>query len=236
MNSIKLFKKHLMYTIALADDHAPTLKRFADYFNNLQGYNTIVEAVNGHDLILKIKSLQQLPDIVFIDINMPVIDGVAVTYYLRVHYPSIKLIGLSNFVDETSLRGMLLSGADGFIIKALAETVLQEAVEIIMSNKIFIDTRIEIDPQKVKFILHTKKERKNRIENEFDLTEREITFLILNATSLTYGQIAETMYVEHKTIQTYFSRVSKKFNISNRQALTLFSLQYGLAIIANYTY
>src|ERR1019366_1825695 len=148
-----------MYTIALADDHAPTLKRFADFFKNLPEYTTVVEAVNGHDLILKIKSLQQLPDIVFIDINMPVIDGVAVTYYLRVHYPSIKLIGLSNFVDETSLRGMLLSGADGFIIKALAETVLQEAVKTIMSNKIFIDKRMEVDPQQVTFFLQKRKQR-----------------------------------------------------------------------------
>jgi DNA-binding NarL/FixJ family response regulator len=220
-----------MYTIALADDHAPTLKRFADYFNNLQGYNTIVEAVNGHDLILKIKSLQQLPDIVFIDINMPVIDGIAVTYYLRVHYPSIKLVGLSNYGGETSLRGMLLSGADGFIMKALAETVLQEAVKIIMSNKIFIDKRMEVDPQQVKFFL---RKRKQREMSKPDLTDREITFLILSATSLTYGQIGETMYVEHKTIQTYFSRVSKKFNISNRQALTIYSLQNGLASIADY--
>lgn len=220
-----------MYTIALADDHLPTLKRFADYFKNLQGYHTVIEAVNGHDLILKINCLKQLPDIVLIDINMPVIDGIAVTYYLRIHYPSIKLIGLSNYGDENSLRDMLLSGADGFIMKALAETFLQEAVEIVMSNKMFIDQRMKVDQQQVTLTLSKRKER---IESEFDLTKRERTFLILNATTLTYGQIAETMFVERKTIQTYYDRISKKLNINSRQSLTLFSLQNGLATIADY--
>jgi DNA-binding NarL/FixJ family response regulator len=226
-----------MYTIALADDHAPTLKRFADFFKNLPEYTTVVEAVNGHDLILKIKCLEQLPDIVLIDINMPVIDGVAVTHYLRVYYPSIKLIGLSNYGDENSLRDMLLSGANGFVMKALSETILQEAVEAVMNNKVFIDKRMGIDQQQVKFILHKQKEKKERIKrikNEFGLTDRELAFIILNATTLSYGQIAETMYVETKTVHTYFSRASKKFNISNRQALTIYSLQNGLASIADY--
>jgi len=225
-----------MYTIALAEDHAPTLKRFANYFKGLQEYDTVVEAVNGHDLILKMNSLQQIPDVVLIDINMPIMDGVALTYYLRVHYPDIKLIGFSNYFDENSLKDMLLSGADGFVMKALAETVLQKAVETVMSNKIFIDDRMEIDQQKVKFILQTKKERIKKKENQFDLTDRERTFLILNATVLTYGQIAVVMIVEHKTIQTYCDRVSKKLNLNGRQALTLFALQNGLAALANYKY
>lgn len=220
-----------MYSIALADDHAPTLKRFVDFFKNLQGYTTVVEAVNGHDLILKINYLKQLPDIVLIDINMPVIDGIAVTHYLRVQYPSIKLIGLSNHVDENCLRDMLLSGADGFVMKALAENVLQGAAETVMNNKIFIDKRMEVDQQQVTTFLQKRKQREI---NKPDLTDREITFLILSATSLTYAQIAEIMFVERKTVQTYNDRVSKKFNINGRQALTIYSLQNGLAAIADY--
>jgi DNA-binding NarL/FixJ family response regulator len=119
----------------------------------------------------------------------------------------------------------------------LSETILQEAVEAVVTNKKYIDQRMEIDEQQVKCILYQQKERKERIKrikNEFGLTDREITFLILNATSLTYDQIGETMYVETKTVHTYFSRASKKFNISNRQALTIYSLQNGLASIADY--
>ncbi|OIR00665.1 transcriptional regulatory protein DevR (DosR) [mine drainage metagenome] len=220
-----------MITIALAEDHQPTLKRFADYFKYMEGFEVVAEAVNGHDLILKINALQQLPDIVLIDINMPVIDGVAVTYYLKIHYPSVKLIGLSNLSDEDSLKSILLSGADGFVMKALAENVLYEAITTVLNNKMFIDKRMEPDEQQLYFILNKRKER---IENDFGLTERERTFIILNATALSYEQIAATMFVESKTIQTYFDRISKKLSIRNRQALTIFSLQNGLAAIANY--
>lgn len=219
-----------MITIALAEDYLPTLKRFADYFKKLDGFKVIIEAVNGHDLILKINASEQLPDIVLIDINMPVIDGVAVTYYLKVHYPSVKLIGLSNLSDEDSLKSILLSGADGFVMKALAENVLSEAVTTVMNKKIFIDKRMEPDEQQLYFILNKRKER---IENNFGLTERERTFIILNATTLSYEQIAETMSVENKTVQTYFDRISKKLSIHSRQSLTVFALQNGLAAIAN---
>ncbi|MDE3143472.1 MAG: response regulator transcription factor [Bacteroidota bacterium] len=220
-----------MITIALAEDHQPTLKRFADHFKYKEGFKVVTEAVNGHDLILKINALQQLPDIVLIDINMPVIDGVAVTYYLKVHYPSVKLLALSNYSDEDSLRTILLSGADGFVMKALAENVLAQAVTTVMNNTMFIDTRMETNEQQLYFILN---KRKKRIENDFGLTQREKTFIILNATSHSYEQIAATMLVENKTIQTYFDRISKKLNVHSRQSLTVFSIQNGLAAVANY--
>ena len=95
----------------------------------------------------------------------------------------------------------------------------------------YLYNRIEVDQEQIKLTLY---KRKKRIENELGLTKREKTFLILNATTLTYKQIAEIMYVEHKTIQTYYDRISKKLNLRSRQSLTIFSLQNGLATIANY--
>lgn len=220
-----------MINIALADDHIPTLKRFVNFFKNLQGYNIVVEALNGHDLILKINLLLQIPEIIFIDIQMPIIDGIAIAYYFKVHHPSIKLIGLSNYCDENSLRSMLLTGADGFVMKALAEVVLKEAVETVLMDKIFIDKRMDFDQKLINDILIKREER---LHSEYGLTKREKTFIILNATTLTYRQIAQTMFVEPKTIQTYYDRISKKLKICSRQELTLFSLQNGLAALANY--
>ena len=163
---------------------------------------------------------------------MPVMDGIAVTYYLKYNYLYFKIIGLSNYFDENSVGNMLLSGADGFIMKALAETIMEDAVQTVMRNEIFIDNRMEIDQQHVTSVLNNFKKV---TQVEFGLTERERTFIILNATTLTYRQIAEIMFVETKTIQTYYDRISKKLKLSSRQALTLFSLQNGLATLANYT-
>jgi DNA-binding NarL/FixJ family response regulator len=222
-----------MTTIALAEDHAPTLKRFVDYFKNLKDYEVVIEASNGHDLILKLNSLKQLPDLVLIDINMPVIDGVAVAYYLKLEHPSIKLIGLSNYTDENSIENMILSGADGFVIKAAAENVLMIAIETVRNNMIYIDSRVKFNQQHISEVLVKRKERLSN-ENVYNLTKRERTFMMLNATSLSYEQIAETMYVETKTINSYFDRISKKLDLHNRHSITLFSLQNGLAALARF--
>lgn len=223
-----------MKTIALAEDYAPTLKRFADYFKTLQqDYKVVIQALNGHDLILKINTLQQLPDVILIDINMPIIDGMSVAYYLKLHHPSIKLIGLSTYSDENSIKNMILSGADGFVMKALAENVLQEAIKSVLLNELYIDRRIEIDIQQINTVLVKRNERFLN-ENAFDLTKRERTFIMLNATLLSFEQIAEVMFVSPKTVQSYYDRISRKLNLHNRQAMTFFSLQNGLATIANY--
>ncbi|NCI45920.1 LuxR C-terminal-related transcriptional regulator [Sediminibacterium soli] len=68
----------------------------------------------------------------------------------------------------------------------------------------------------------------------FNLTPREKMFVLLNATSLTYEQIARLMFVELKTVHTYYDRVAKKMHAGSRQALTLLSLQHGLAKLASY--
>ena len=220
-------------TIALVEDDLRTMQRFKDYFKFFDKYKVIIESCNGHDLIHQLNSVRILPDIVLIDINMPVMDGASITYYLRYHYPSIKLIGLSNYSDENNIKNMLLSGADGFVIKAMAEEVLEEAIHLIMLSKIYIDKRMSLNEDQLIGILEKRKERLT-IENVFDLTTRERTFIMLNATTLSYEQIAETMFVETKTVHTYYDRISKKLNLHTRQALTLFSLQNGLAAIANF--
>jgi DNA-binding NarL/FixJ family response regulator len=222
-----------MITIGLADDNFATLKRFTNYFQKKGWCNSVIQAENGYQLILKLLSLKKIPDIVFLDINMPVIDGVSITYYLKVHYSSIKLIALSNYEDEDSLKNMFLSGADGFVFKVLAENVLEDAIKAIRNNKIYIDTRIDFDTNQIPFILN---KRKLRLDNfiEFGLTKREWTFIQLNVTTLTYEQIANIMCVEEKTIHTYFDRISKKINVRSRHELALFSLQNGLATIASF--
>ena len=233
VTSISLNSKNIMITIALAEDHFATLRRFVGYFKDFKDYKVVIEASNGHDLILKLNSIKQLPDIILIDINMPIIDGMAVCYYIRMEHPSIKLIGLSNYSDENSITNMILSGADGFVLKAAAEYVLKDAIETVLSNNIYIDPRVKTNQHKINDVLVERKEKLSH-ENVFNLTKRERTFIMLNATSLSYEQIAETMFVETKTIHSYYDRVSKKLNLYNRQSITLFSLQNGLAALARY--
>lgn len=224
-----------MPTIAIADDHIPTLKRFSNYFQKQEGYNVSVEAVDGHDLLIKLNALQQLPDIILVDINMPVMDGVAVTYYLKLYYPSVKVIGVSVYSDEDTLKDILYCSANGYVMKGLAETVLLDAVNSVLRGELFIDHRIDIEPDKIEQILINRKKITEN-EDSFELTKPERQFVILNATPLTYEQIAQTMFVEIQTIQNYYEHVSKKLNVYGRESLTLFSLRNGLTRMVDFNY
>ena len=217
--------------IGLADDHLPTCKRIASYLKE-KGFEISLEAADGYDLILQMHSKKTLPDILLLDMNMPFIDGVSATFYLKLYFPAVKVIGLSIYNDSSMISSLIASGACGYILKAGLESVLDTAINCVLSGNIYIDERIELNDRE-----HFLQEEKNNYfpdENVFGLTPREITFVALNATSLSYDQIAKIMFVEIKTIQTYFDRVSKKLHVSSRQSLTIFSIQNGLAKVANY--
>ena len=220
--------------IAIADDHVPTLNRLNSYFGKNKAVNICLQAVNGYDLILKTANTKNVPEIILLDINMPVIDGVSASFYLNYHFPDIKIIGLSVYDDLNMITNVIITGASGYVLKANMETVLDEAILSVHQGNIYFDPRIDLDDKQKQVILAKRERHDPAKENSFGLTPREATFVILNATSLSYDQIARIMFVETKTIQTYFDRVSKKLNVSSRQALTIFSIQNGLSKLANY--
>jgi DNA-binding NarL/FixJ family response regulator len=222
-----------MLSIALADDHLQTLQRFATFIKKQTDIVLIAEAENGYDLIFQLSQLKVLPDVILIDMNMPKIDGIVAICYIKHKYPQIKLIALTVYETEEVLRQCLCFGANGFVLKALAENVLLQAIQTVVNNELYIDTRIDVTPQQKNNILLRRK-RILENENENVLTNREKEFIILNATALNYSQIAQLMFVEYKTVQTYYDRISKKLNVNSRQALTIYCLQNGLTPIGDY--
>ena len=232
--NIKPYLHMRAITIAIADDHVPTLNRLGSYLGKNEAISICLQAVNGYDLILKIANAKTVPEIILLDINMPVIDGVSASFYLNYHFPNIRVIGLSVYDDLNMITNVITTGAAGYVLKANVENVLEEAIRHVHEGYIYFDPRIELDDKQKLAMLAKREKRDPTKENSFGLTPREATFVILNATPLSYDQIARIMFVETKTIQTYFDRVAKKLNVSSRQALTIFSIQNGLSKLANY--
>ncbi|WP_315821234.1 response regulator transcription factor [Paraflavitalea speifideaquila] len=191
--------------------------------------------MNGYDLMLKMNSAKNLPEVVLLDINMPVVDGVCVAFYLSYHFPQVKIIALSTYDSLKMIVNIMHSGTVGYLLKTNMESLLDEAISQVLAGKVFLDPRIELDEQQLYNLVVKKHENSFKKGNAFGLTAREATFVILNATMLTYDQIAKIMFVETKTIQTYFDRVSKKLNLNSRQALTIYSIQNGLSKLAFYS-
>jgi DNA-binding NarL/FixJ family response regulator len=221
-----------MQHIAIVDDQLGGIQKVIDCLYRAVDFAIDITACNGHDLIRQLSFMQAIPDIFITDIHMPVMDGIAVNFYLSHHYPSSKIISLSAYFDDETICQAFESGAHGYLVKPQAESIILSALEAVKVGQLYLDERAKMTENVMLRILSAQNRKYNQAD--FNLTPREKTFIMLSATTLTYDQIARLMFIELKTVQTYFDRIAKKLNVSSRQALTLFSLQNGLARIANY--
>ena len=96
--------------IAIVDDHQLFLRSLGLMVNSFGGFSIVLEALNGKELIDKLPGLSDAPDIILIDVNMPVMDGVATAKYLSEHYPLVKLVALSMKDDDTTIISMIKAG------------------------------------------------------------------------------------------------------------------------------
>lgn len=219
-----------MIKVAIVDDNPAFLTKLSSCLRRNSTFLLVHEAQDGNELIYYLNAAKDLPDIVLCDVNMPKMDGVAVTDYLTENFPAIKVIGLSTFVGKNTVEDMLASGAWGYLVKVnLAD--LHTAILSVTDGQVYICDLISEDIQKREILVAERLDRKV-IKQNFNLSFREQKFIALNATSMDYKEIGKIMFVEPKTVDTFFNRISKKLNIKNRQSLTLFALRRGLARIA----
>src|SRR5436190_472403 len=97
-------------TLGIADDHQLFLKSLSLLINSLEDFTILAEAMNGKDLIEKIESKKLSPDIILLDVNMPVMDGRQTAEYLSEKFPAIKLVALSMKDDDATIISMLKAG------------------------------------------------------------------------------------------------------------------------------
>jgi DNA-binding NarL/FixJ family response regulator len=222
-----------MIQIVIIDDYLPSRRQLGNFIKqNLSGV-VISEYENAYKFLQLFNPHNQLPDIVFVDINLPIIDGIAFTLYLKIHFSNIKVICFSSYNSDEIIKLSYLAGSDGYLFKGFAERNMINAIKVVQQNEIFIDSFILKDSFLINKYIEMSYNRLDQ-KNRFDLTKRELSFVMLAATMLRYEQIADLMFVDIRTIHTYFNHVKVKLNISNRQELIIFALQNGLAIQANY--
>ena len=215
-----------MYSIALADDHVLLRKGLVSLVENL-GYKVILEVDNGQQLTEQIQAGVH-PDLVLMDINMPVKDGYETTKWLKNNAPLTKVLALSMYDDESAIIRMLKNGAKGYILKDSEPGELRTAIESILSKGFYYS---EMVTGRLIHSINTMDDEYSPAKNLSGLNEREIDFLKLAATELTYKEIAEQMHLSPRTIDGYRDALFEKLNIKSRVGLVLFAIKNGLVII-----
>ncbi len=215
-----------MATIVLTDDHALLRNGLAELVKKL-GHTVFFEANNGKDLISQLNP-DNLPELILMDINMPVMDGYETTLWLKQNHPNIKVLALSMYDNETSIIRMLKSGARGYILKDSEPAELKAAIEDVMNKGFYYS---ELVSGKLMYAINKMDDTGNGLKNLVPLNERETDFLKYACTEMTYKEIADKMFVSPRTIDGYRDTLFEKLQIKTRVGLVMYAIKNGIVTV-----
>ena len=213
--------------IALVDDHILLRNGLANLLRNLE-YEVLFEADNGKDFLDKLKT-NDFPEIVLMDINMPHMDGYETTFWLKRNYPDIKVLALSMYDDENSIIRMLKNGAKGYILKDCEPFELKTALQALLA-KGFYHSEL-VTGKLIHSLIHLDQPGNSTIKDVLGLNQKEIDFLKLACTEMTYKEIATHMFISPRTVDGYRDSLFEKLNLKSRVGLVLFAIKNGIVAI-----
>jgi len=210
--------------IAIVDDHHLVRSGIINILSTLsKRFNVIIEANNGQDLLDKLL-INPIPDIVLLDISMPIMNGFKTAKELKTKYPNVKILVLSMNDDSSSLIRMLKLGVKGFVNKGIEPNKLEKAILSIYDNGSYHTKEMAAH-----LVSSIQNFEKNDIEQL--LTENERTFLRLSCSEDTYTQIAEKMCLSPRTIHGYRDSVFSKLKLHTRVGLILFAIKIKFVVL-----
>lgn len=209
--------------IGITDDQQLFLKSLVTLVNTFEGFTTVLDASNGKDLVEKLAASTQLPDILLLDVNMPVMDGITAATEISAKYPGIKLVALSLKDDDITVISMLKAGCCAYLVKDIHPHELEKAL-----NEIYTKGYYNADVTNINYrrlILQDKQ------KDNLKLTEKELAFIKLSCSELTYKQVAAQMFLAERTIDGYRESVFEKMNVQSRVGMVMEAIRRGIVSI-----
>lgn len=208
--------------IAIVDDHKLVSKAIENLISSNPKFKVVLNCFNGDDFLQQLSEAKVLPDVVLMDVNMPKKNGIETTAELTANYPDIKVIALTMEDNETTIISMLKAGAKGYLLKDMSPEILYDAIKIVHEKGIFYTDVV------TQSLLKIKSEDKINFELTNSLKERELDFIKLACSELTYKEIADQMCVSPRTVDGYRDSIFTKINVKTRVGIVLFALKHGI--------
>lgn len=204
--------------ILLVDDHRLFREGLKGLLENLSFVEAVFEAENGLECIAKLNAA--MPDVVFMDIEMPGMDGIETTRRAVELYPDIRIIALSMYGDENYYTRMITAGAKGFVLKNSGFRDVEQAIVSVMEGNNFISQ--DILNRLIRGFGVKNKPKSN------DLTEREVEVLYHICKGLSNQEIAEVLFLSKRTVDKHRENLLSKTGVKNTAGLVIFAVKNGI--------
>lgn len=210
--------------VVLVDDHVLLRNGLASLINSFGSYKVLFEANNGKNFIDQLKP-GNVPDIVLLDINMPEMDGYETALWLKKNYPLIKVLSLSMYDNENAIIRMFKAGAKGYILKDCDPSELRTALDSVNGKGFYYS---EMVTGRLIHTINQMDDEDSNTGNLVQLSDREIEFLKLICSELTYKEIADKMFLSPRTIDGYRDALFEKLNAKTRVGLVMYAIKNGI--------
>ncbi|TWT06853.1 response regulator transcription factor [Planococcus sp. CPCC 101016] len=206
-----------MIRILLVDDHEMVRIGVSAYLQSQKDMEVAGEAANGQEAVQM--ALELRPDLILMDMVMPVMNGAEATKAIIDQWPEAKIMIVTSFLDDDKVYPALQAGAVSYILKTSKASRIADSIRETMNG-----TPV-LEPEVMSKMM--KQMRHERVLHD-DLTEREMEILLLLACGLTNQEIADRLFIALKTVKTHVSNILAKLEVHDRTQAVIYAFQHKL--------
>ncbi|RXJ71142.1 DNA-binding response regulator [Veronia nyctiphanis] len=206
--------------ILLVDDHRAVLEGFVARIENETGLTVAGTAVNGAEALENAKLYK--PDVVLMDISMPVLNGIETTKMFRDHHPDIKVLILTMHDNREYIQQVMSSGASGYILKDVSLEEMINAIKAVHEGATYFCQNSS------KALFESSANRKRSEYKKDVLSQRETTVLILVSKGLSSRKIGQELDISVRTVETHRQNIKHKLDLSTTAEMVEYSIKNNL--------
>jgi len=212
--------------IMLVDDHTLVRHGVKALLESQEGFDVVGEAENGREAVIKVREL--IPDVVIMDIAMPVLNGIEATRQIKKEFPAVRVIALSMYTDDDYIYKVLKAGASGYVVKSAPAPELFAAVRSASAGNPFFSPVISRKMMENYLKDDSAKEQSRGQEN---LTSREREVLQLVAEGNTNNEVAQSLEISVKTVETHRAHIMSKLGLRDVGGLIRYAVKHGMVML-----
>jgi DNA-binding NarL/FixJ family response regulator len=204
--------------VLLVDDHAVVRRGLLGFFELLDDIEVVGEAEDGRQAVELVAERE--PDVVLMDLLMPVMDGIAATAEIKAAYPDVEVVALTSFIEEERVTAALEAGATGYLLKDA------DADDVAIAVRRAHAGEVHLDPQVARLLANRIRTRREDATPHEPLTEREREVLSLVAKGQSNKEIAAELDITERTARTHVSNILGKLDLASRTQAALWAIEH----------